>query len=49
MRLSPEGPKRPVVGRAAGAVFDRAHVERHFDRNDYFGNCLDDTGCESLA
>lgn len=36
------------VERAVGTVFDRTHVERHFDRNYYFGDYLDDTGCAML-
>lgn len=36
------------VERAIGTVFDQTHVERHFDRNFYVGDYLDDTGCVML-
>lgn len=33
-----------VVERMIGTVFDRTHVERHFDRNYYVGEYMDDNG-----
>ena len=37
-----------IVERMIGTVFDSTHVERHFDRNYYVGDYVDDEGVTML-